>query len=83
MAGPRPPVAGSQFSGILATCAFDPVALLGDGSHDAASALAAMVPTVAAFREAAPAVPTASLTTQLLLVSLMGAAGIAAFARRR
>lgn len=68
----------SQFSGALATCTFDPVALLGDGSHDAASVLAAMVPTVAAFREAAPAVPMASLTTQLFLMSLMGAVGIAA-----
>ena len=68
----------SQFSGKLATCSFDPVASLGDASHDAVSVLSAMAPTVAAFREAAPALPTAGPAARLLLVMLMGAAGLAA-----
>ncbi len=73
----------SQFSGELATWSFDPVASLGDASHDAVAVLAAMAPTVAAFREAAPALPAAGPAARLLLVMLMGAAGLAAVARRR
>jgi hypothetical protein len=73
----------SQFSGKLATCSFNPVASLGDASHDAVAVLAAMAPTVAAFREAAPALPAAGPAARLLLVMLMGAAGLAAVARRR
>ena len=72
----------SQFSGRLATCSFDPVASLGDGAHDSVAGLAAMAPTVAAFRASAAEVPAASPGVQLLLVLLMGAAGFAAAVRR-
>lgn len=73
----------SQFSGKLATCSFDPVASLGDASHDAVAVLAAMAPTVAAFRDAAPALPAAGPAGRLLLAMLMGTAVLAVFARRR
>ena len=72
----------SRFSGKLATCSFDPVASLGDASHDAVAVLAAMAPTVAAFRDAAPALPAAGPAARLLLVMLMAGAALAAFANR-
>ena len=61
----------SELSGQLELCDFTTTAALGDSTHDSVAVISAMVPTVAAFRQAAVPVPAAGVLARGILFLLI------------
>lgn len=61
----------SELSGQLELCDFAATAALGDSSHDSVAVISAMVPTVAAFRQAPEPVPAAGVLARGILFLLI------------